>query len=930
MRTAARASTHFALSLTTLLALLPSAAGAAEEKGQFRRPTPSAEECALLDIPEYTARMDGLIRFLAIGCGRQAEFMGGVHDEGGPEGMNFSPDATDAVVSNPSQDTSGTAKTQSETSIAVNPTTGVLCAAWNDSFSGVTEGTGFSGFGRSTDNGATWVDKGAVNPTANFDDGDPSLVWRKLDGKFYYAALKGGGLGVYRSDDDCNSFTFVANIATGSDDKEIMAVDNNVASPTYGRLYVVWTDFGSGAQIFSTFSSNAGATWSAQIALSAVGEDVQGAWPVVAPNGDVFAGWIHWMSPGFPNGNLEVQIARSTNGGVSYSLVTPPMVNKVNPRDAAAQSACGRPALKGNIRYLPNPTIAVDDSGVLHAVYSYDPDATGSGDVVNVYYRRSTDSGATWLPEIQVNDDGTTTDQYQPSMSVGEGNVLAVAYYSRQNDVANNLLLDYYSRVSYDGGATFQPSTRLSDVSSSVVLDPNLATCYHGDYDSQIHRSGAAQYLWSDDRNPGTGANPNIYSESTPAGVDFLVASSAASQSICVPASAVFPLDIFQFQSFSESVTLSATGNPAGTTTLFSTNPVTPPGTSNLTIGNTTGQPFATSTITVTGTSSPSAIVHSTQVSLTTYPAAPAGPALVAPANGAVSQPIRPTFSWSAPTQGAGSYLLEVDDNNDFSSVTYSATVNGTSHQAATDLASSTHYYWRVRGTNTCGPGAFSAVFDFITVPLPGDCPIGATTQDSFIQGFEAGIAPWALGAGGTSNTWAVSSAHVHSGASALKAVGNGTTSDQRLVTPSILVPSGDGPQAAIFWQWRDLEESGDGCFDGGILEISTNGGSSFTQMTSEIALDTYDGIISSAWGNPLAGLNAWCNLQDWTRVVVDLSAYDGQNVILRFRLGNDSSVSTEGWYLDDFKIQNCASSTDIFSDGFNAGNTNAWSLVFP
>lgn len=299
---------------------LPSPASAADEKGQFRRPTPSAQDCALLDNPKIAGRMDGLLRYLAIGCGRQAEFMGNVVEEGGPEGLNFAPEATDAPVSNPAQDTSGTALTQSETSIAFNPVTGTLCAAWNDSFSGVTQGTGFSGFGRSIDNGATWVDKGAVNPTANFDDGDPSLVWRKVDGKFYYAALKDGGLGIYRSDDDCNSFTFVAQISSGNDDKEIMAVDNNISSPFYGRLYVVWTDFGTTAQIFSTFSSNAGATWSAQTALSVNGDDVQGAWPVVAPNGDVYAGWIKWMGAGFPNGNLEVQIARSTNGGVSLLL----------------------------------------------------------------------------------------------------------------------------------------------------------------------------------------------------------------------------------------------------------------------------------------------------------------------------------------------------------------------------------------------------------------------------------------------------------------------------------------------------------------------------------------------------------------------------------------------------------------------------------
>ncbi|MGE4191022.1 MAG: hypothetical protein AB7G12_14145, partial [Thermoanaerobaculia bacterium] len=683
-------------------------------------PAPTSAECALLDDPKIAARMDGLLEYLAEGCGREAEFIGGVRQDGGEEVPDFNPTAVDAPVSNPAQDVPvSTALTQSETSIAVNPNTGTLCAAWNDAFSGVSQGTGFSGFGRSTDNGLTWVDKGAVNPTANFDSGDPSLIWRQVDGKFYYVALKSGGLGIYRSDDDCNTFTFVAQVSSGSDDKEIAAVDNT-GGPNNGRIYVAWTDFGSGAQIFSTFSTNAGASWSPQVALSAPGEDVQGAWPVVAPNGDVFVGWIHWMGAGFPNGNLEVQIARSTNGGVSYSLVTSPMVNQTNPRDAAAQSACGRPALKGNIRYLPNPTIAVDGSGTLHAVYSYDPDATGSGDVVNVYYRRSTDSGATWQTEVKINDNvegaGTFTDQYQPSLSVGAGNVVAVGYYSRQNDTANNLLLDYYSRVSYDGGVTWQPSTRLSDVSSGIVLDPNLATCYHGDYDTNIHRVGAAQYLWSDDRpSPGTGhADPNIYSESTPAGIDYLLVPGDGNQQLCTTAgSAVYPVDLFQFQGFNESVTLSLSGEPAGATKVFSPNPATVPGSSSLTVGNLGPATPGIYEMTISGSSIPSAVVHTANIGLELFTGAPGPFTLISPVDGAIDQARSPLLDWSD-TVGAVEYLVEVATDDQFNNIVRSHTGTASEWVVTPGLDITTQYFWRATAMNPCGEEV-SSVFDFTT-----------------------------------------------------------------------------------------------------------------------------------------------------------------------------------------------------------------------
>ena len=394
---------------------------AAAEKGAGDRPVIPDANCALLDDPKIAGRLDGLLEFLAKYCGREAEFIGGVESGEGFAGEpNFEPAAADIAVSNPAQDTSGTAKTQSETSIAVNPTTGVLCSAWNDSFHGVTQDKGFSGFGRSLDNGATWTDFGAIS-VANFDTGDPSLVWRKVDGKFYYAALKDGGLGIYRSDDDCQSFNFVANIATGSDDKEIMAVDNNDASPYYGRLYVVWTDFGQGASIFSTYSTDAGATWSAQVAVSA-----RRRRPGRLAGGRAERRRLRRL------GALEpLPVRPDRRRGRPLDQRRHELVAGHRPDDRQDQPARQRRDHElrpsGARRQHPLPALAAPSRSTARARCTsstpYDPDAFSCGDVVNIYYRRSTDNGATWQTEVLINDDASTSDQWLPSLSVGVGNV---------------------------------------------------------------------------------------------------------------------------------------------------------------------------------------------------------------------------------------------------------------------------------------------------------------------------------------------------------------------------------------------------------------------------------------------------------------------------------------------------------------------------
>ena len=87
---------------------------------------------------------------------------------------------------------------------------------------------------------------------------------------------------------------------------------------------------------------------------------------------------------------------------------------------------------------------------------------------------------------------------------------------------------------------------------------------------------------------------------------------------------------------------------------------------------------------------------------------------LTSPVNSTSGHPVRPTFQWNA-AAGASSYLLEVDDDADFSSLVYSAAVAGTSHEPTSDLPGATLLYWRVTAANACGE-AVSPVFHFATL----------------------------------------------------------------------------------------------------------------------------------------------------------------------------------------------------------------------
>jgi hypothetical protein len=373
-------------------------------------------------------------------------------------------------------------------------------------------------------------------------------------------------------------------------------------------------------------------------------------------------------------------------------------------------------------------------------------------------------------------------------------------------------------------------------------------------------------------------------------------------QAVCAPAAATFTVNV----GYIGSMAMSAAGNPAGTTATFSPNPVNGPGSSTLTVGNTAAAAPGTYSIDIIGTYSSGSQTNSVQLNVANQPGGVT--TLLTPANNAINVTPTPTFTWSAASQAA-SYRFDVATDAGFTNIVHSAAgLTGASYVLPLTLNTSVRYYWRVYADNACGTAGPSATWSFTTLAAPGDCTLGTLPNALLSEGFEGGANGWTLGSGSAANTWALWSSNVHSGQYAYHAAGSSTVSDQRLVSPAIALPTGESPLTLKFWNRQVMEPRSGGCYDGGILEVSTNGGSSWSQiLDANLLTDPYDGPISASYSNPLANLRAWCgNPQDWLNSIVDVSAYAGQTVQFRFRVGTDTGVGTEGWTIDDVAVQSC------------------------
>ena len=126
-------------------------------------------------------------------------------------------------------------------------------------------------------------------------------------------------------------------------------------------------------------------------------------------------------------------------------------------------------------------------------------------------------------------------------------------------------------------------------------------------------------------------------------------------------------------------------------------------------------------------------------------------------------------------------------------------------------------------------------------------------------------------------------------------------------MTSDVSLPAGSTPYLR-FKHAFDFEHDSNGTYDGGIVEVSTNGGSTWTDAGSLFTDNGYNGAISSSFDNPLKGAPAFVSLSHgYISSRVNLTSLAGQSVRFRFRLAADSSSDDYGWFVDDISVYMCS-----------------------
>ncbi len=220
------------------------------------------------------------------------------------------------------------------------------------------------------------------------------------------------------------------------------------------------------SDVYFSASTDGGATFSQPpLQVNDVGTSDLANMPIprVAPDGTIYVTWMDYNV--WTGGQGTIYLDKSSDGGVTWlandqAVATVPLP----PLNVTTANGVTDALAKG----APVPAVSPSNSQELYIVYAADPDAGVNGpDEADIFPIKSTDGGTTWGAPIRVNDDATVNDQILPWVDVKPDGTIDVMWYDRRNDVRDtggDEYWDVFIARSVDAGASFLPNVQINDM----------------------------------------------------------------------------------------------------------------------------------------------------------------------------------------------------------------------------------------------------------------------------------------------------------------------------------------------------------------------------------------------------------------------------------------------------------------------------------
>ncbi len=373
-------------------------------------------------------------------------------------------------------------------------------------------GGGAQGQYFSTDGGATWGQTTLPFTATDTSHSDPTADWTS-DGRAWSTTLgiQSGNLRgrAYVSTNNGAAWTFDGTYSDSTQtqvDKQMTWADRSATSAFKDNLYVIYHN---GTPAFMNRRTSGG--WQTPIQVSgaestgtAIGQDVK-----TNKDGEVFGFWP-------TTGNARIFVTKSTNGGVSYG--TPVQIaTTFDTFNIGVPSFASRRALI----YVSAGAYKTAVKNLVYAAWtdlSGETGCTAPGNEpgsnvastckTRIWFARSTDGGATWLPKVMINNQPGLNDQFNQWLVVDETNGgIGIIYYDTVGDPGRKKV-DVWYQYSPNDGAGWNPPQKVTTAQTDETAGGQDSGNQFGDYNNLSGLAGTLFPSWTDRR---AGAREEIW-----------------------------------------------------------------------------------------------------------------------------------------------------------------------------------------------------------------------------------------------------------------------------------------------------------------------------------------------------------------------------------------------------------------------------------
>jgi hypothetical protein len=333
----------------------------------------------------------------------------------------------------------------------------------------------------SNDNGTTWQPPREITPPGT-GQYDPQIVVDPVDRRTVYAAWlqnKRLDMVVAKSVDFGQSWSItVADRGLTDADKPVLAV----------RGQDVYVGFNRDGKILAAASHDRGVTFaSANVSLKAKLVRALTGGATVDSHGYVYLAWAGYTRLDGAKGRENLYISKSSDGGETWATRLMDV--------SGAPPDCG--AYRCEWGYLgAQITMTSDAAGTLYALWN-----SGAADKspARIYFASSTTAGDTWSPRLNVSTASSSVEHAFPALAAGDAGDVRIAWM----DTRNNPLWNMYYRSSTNGGATWSVESRISSyVPGYRYIRSKGFSFPFGDYFTiGIDNQGRTQAAWGEGLN---------------------------------------------------------------------------------------------------------------------------------------------------------------------------------------------------------------------------------------------------------------------------------------------------------------------------------------------------------------------------------------------------------------------------------------------